>query len=288
MTGFGRYTSTFNNKTFSIDIKSLNSKQTDISVRIPSFYREKEMEIRNMAQEKLIRGKIDINIFIEHSGSNNVALLNKEVIANYYKQLKEISNELGINTHESLLSNILRMPEVMTSANEKLDDKEWDFVKSGINSAIDACIKHRISEGEILEKDIIDSNQNIIDLLKRIAPYETERLQTVKERIRQNIIEHLNDDSKLDNGRLEQEMIFYIERMDINEEKVRLQKHCEYLLETINCSSHSGKKLGFITQEIGREINTLGSKSYHAEMQKIVVQMKDELEKIKEQILNIL
>lgn len=287
MTGFGRHTFSYKNKNFTIDVKSLNSKQVDISVRIPSYYKEKEMEIRTLVQEKLIRGKIDIYILVEHEGCENITELNKDAIANYYHQIEEIREQLNI-PQSDVLSTIIRLPDVIKSVNEKLDKDEWAQVKAGISVALNNCIKYRLEEGSIMEADLIKCNTNIINSLHSISKYENERIAIVKERINNNMKEHFSDESKLDNGRLEQEMIFYIEKLDINEEKVRLQKHCEYLFETIKKESYPGKKLGFISQEMGREINTLGSKSYHAEMQRIVVEMKDNLEKIKEQVLNIL
>jgi uncharacterized protein (TIGR00255 family) len=287
MTGFGRQTFSYRNKNFTIDVKSLNSKQVDISVRIPSYYKEKEMEIRTLAQEKLIRGKIEIYILVEHEGCENITKLNKDAIANYYNQIQEIREQLSI-PESDILSTIIRLPDVTKSVNEKLDKDEWEQVKAGITEALKNCNNHRLAEGSIMEADLIKCNENIVKHLNSISKYENERISLVKERIKNNINEYISDNSKLDNSRIEQEMIFYLEKMDINEEKVRLKKHCEYFIETLENESYSGKKLGFISQEMGREINTLGSKSYHAEMQRIVVEMKDNLEKIKEQVLNIL
>ncbi|HRW20829.1 MAG TPA: YicC family protein [Bacteroidales bacterium] len=287
MTGFGRHTFSYKNKNFTIDVKSLNSKQVDISVRIPSYYKEKEMEIRTLIQEQLVRGKIELYILVEHEGCENITQLNKDAIANYYNQIEEIREQLNI-PQSDVLSTIIRLPDVINSVNEKLEKDEWEQVKNGIKEALKNCNNHRLAEGSNMETDLIKCNERIIKNLYLLSKYESERIAIVKERISNNMKEHLSDESKLDNGRLEQEMIYYIEKMDINEEKVRLQKHCAYFIETLKNENQSGKKLGFISQEMGREINTLGSKSYHAEMQRIVVEMKDNLEKIKEQVLNIL
>ncbi len=287
MTGFGREVLEGNNKKVSIDIKSLNSKTTDINTRMPGYYKEKELEIRKLLSSKLKRGKIDFCMFVELTGTESVPQINEENLVNYYNQLKTISDKNSINLGDDLLSSLLRMPDVMKNKSDELSDEEWMQVKQTIINAVDLCINFRETEGEELEKHIISNVKNILDLLSKVKEYEEERLQKVRDRLQQGIKEFDNN-GKADANRFEQEIIFYVEKLDINEEKVRLKKHCEYFLETIDTSEPVGKKLAFISQEIGREVNTLGSKANHAEMQKLVVMMKDELEKIKEQLLNVL
>jgi uncharacterized protein (TIGR00255 family) len=287
MTGYGREVLEYKNKKISIDIKSLNSKTTDINTRIPGYYKEKELEIRRLLSSELKRGKIDFCMFVELNGSENLTQINEETVVNYYNQLKNISSKNGIPIGADIMSGLIRMPDVMKNSVEDLSVEEWAEVMSTINIAMAACVKFRLDEGGELEKDIRANIESILGLLARVPEFEQERVNTVRERLRQGIQE-LDSKGSIDANRLEQEIIYYLEKLDVNEEKVRLKKHCEYFLETLDSNEPVGKKLAFISQEIGREINTLGSKANHAEMQKLVVMMKDELEKIKEQLLNVL
>jgi len=286
MTGFGRSVVEYKAKKITVDIKSLNSKSLDLSARIPSFYKEKELEIRRLISERMQRGKVELTINVETDCSEESDQLNEAIIVAYYKRLKDISQKNNIPLGEETLSGILRLPDVLKSNSEAISEEEWGCVLNTINNAINNCIDFRTEEGKILEGDIKQRILSILDLLEQVKKYESERIDTIKERIKLNIQEIGN--VGYDSNRYEQEIIYYLEKLDINEEKVRLKKHCEYFLETVNVEEFAGKKLGFISQEIGREINTLGSKAHHAEIQKLVVMMKDELEKIKEQLLNVL
>jgi uncharacterized protein (TIGR00255 family) len=287
MTGFGREVLEYRNKKISIDVKSLNSKTTDINTRIPGYYKEKELEIRRLISGELKRGKIDFCMFVELNGSENATQINQDLVVSYYNQLKNICENNNIPMGQDILSGIIRMPEVLKNASEDLNDDEWNLVLETVHKAIDACKSFRNAEGKELERDIVANINSILLLLAEVPKFEPERVETIKERLRQGIADIENGNGG-DKNRMEQEIIYYLEKLDINEEKVRLKKHCEYFLETVKSSEDAGKKLAFISQEIGREINTLGSKANHAEMQKLVVTMKDELEKIKEQLLNVL
>ncbi|MBN2777236.1 MAG: YicC family protein [Bacteroidales bacterium] len=287
MTGFGREVLEYKNKKISIDVKSLNSKTTDINTRIPGYYKEKELEIRRLISGELKRGKIDFCMFVELNGSENATLINQDLVVSYYNQLKNICENNNIPMGQDILSGIIRMPEVLKNASEDLNDDEWKLVLETVQKAIDACKSFRNAEGKELERDIVANINSILLLLAEVSKFETERVETIKDRLRQGIADIENGNGG-DKNRMEQEIIYYLEKLDINEEKVRLKKHCEYFLETVKSDELAGKKLAFISQEIGREINTLGSKANHAEMQKLVVTMKDELEKIKEQLLNVL
>ena len=287
MTGFGKAVCELETKKITIEIKSLNSKQLDVYSRIPGFYKEKEIEIRNVISKKIIRGKIDFGMYAEITGVENGSIINTELVKAYFKQLSEISESLGVDDKNELLSIIMRMPDVLKTERSELDEEEWKIVRKSIDKAIDDLIEFRKQEGIALKKDIIHRINNIINLLSEIEPFEKQRLNHTKERLRNNLKE-LASGEEIDENRFEQELIFYLEKLDITEEKVRLTNHCEYFLKTIESSEPLGKKLGFISQEIGREINTLGSKANDSEMQKLVILMKDELEKIKEQLLNVL
>lgn len=287
MTGFGREVLEYKNKKISIDVKSLNSKTTDINTRIPGYYKEKELEIRRLISGELKRGKIDFCMFVELNGSENATLINQDLVVSYYNQLKNICENNNIPMGQDILSGIIRMPEVLKNASEDLNDDEWNLVLETVQKAVDACKSFRNAEGKELERDIVANINSILLLLAEVSKFETERVETIKDRLRQGIADIENGNGG-DKNRMEQEIIYYLEKLDINEEKVRLKKHCEYFLETVKSDELAGKKLAFISQEIGREINTLGSKANHAEMQKLVVSMKDELEKIKEQLLNVL
>lgn len=288
MTGFGKVTAELPTKKVTVEIKALNSKQLDLSTRIPSIYKEKEMLIRSRLLQTLERGKVDFSIYIEYIGKDNSSQINQEAVANYFTQLKAISETLGISAPSNWteLQTILRMPDVIRTEQAEVDEEEWEVVRQTIDKAIEQLCEFRIQEGAMLQKLFTQKVENIAGLLNDVAPYEKERVEKIKARILDNLEKLLGQD--YDKNRFEQEMIYYIEKLDINEEKNRLDNHLKYFIETMDNGHGQGKKLGFIAQEMGREINTLGSKSNHAEMQKIVVRMKDELEQIKEQVLNVL
>lgn len=287
MTGYGKATAVYNGKKINIEIKSLNSKALDLSTRIASLYREKEIEIRALIAATLERGKVDFSLWVEKDENLSATPINAAILENYYKQIQTISTERNIPLPNDWFATLLRMPDVLTRAEvEELSDEEWAAVKKGIEEALQKLVDFRKQEGAALYKKFSEKLENIGALLQSIEPYEKSRT----EKIRQRIIDGLNSipEVEYDRNRLEQEMIYYIEKLDINEEKQRLANHLKYFKETMDQGHGQGKKLGFIAQEMGREINTLGSKSNHAEMQKLVVQMKDELEQIKEQVLNVL
>ncbi|HAM98224.1 MAG TPA: YicC family protein [Marinilabiliales bacterium] len=287
MTGFGKAICELGSKKLTIEIKSLNSKQLDINSRMPGFYREKEIEVRNLISKKLERGKIDFAMYAEVTGTENNSVINAELVKAYYHQLAKVSEELGIDNKSELLQIVMRLPDTLKTEREELDENEWLDVVKFIEAALDELIKFRIQEGRALEKDIVERIEIIKDLLKQIDPLEKQRIERFKDRLRQNLRE-LSENDEYDENRFEQELIFYLEKLDITEEKVRLANHCEYFVKNVNKDETVGKKLGFISQEMGREINTLGSKANDSDMQKLVIKMKDELEKIKEQLLNVL
>lgn len=289
MTGYGRATATCKGKKIHVEIKSLNSKTLDLSTRIAPLYREKEMEmeIRQTITARLIRGKVDFSIWIEKDAATDATPINTALVENYYRQIKDIAAATGIPEPEDWFLTLLRMPDVTAKSDvEELDDEEWDVAGKAIDEAIDALIAFRNQEGAALERKFTEKIDNIAALLKSIEPYEKARVEKIKARI----VEGLKTipDVEYDKNRLEQELIYYIEKLDISEEKQRLANHLAYFRETMKENGGQGKKLGFIAQEMGREINTTGSKSNNAEMQNIVVKMKDELEQIKEQVLNAL
>lgn len=287
MTGYGRATATCKGKKIHVEIKSLNSKTLDLSTRIAPLYREKEMEIRQTITARLIRGKVDFSIWIEKDAATDATPINTALVENYYRQIKDIAAATGIPEPEDWFLTLLRMPDVTAKSDvEELDDEEWDVAGKAIDEAIDALIAFRNQEGAALERKFTEKIDNIAALLKSIEPYEKARVEKIKARI----VEGLKTipDVEYDKNRLEQELIYYIEKLDISEEKQRLANHLAYFRETMKENGGQGKKLGFIAQEMGREINTTGSKSNNAEMQNIVVKMKDELEQIKEQLLNAL
>jgi len=287
MTGFGKATGEVNNKKITVEIKSLNSKQADISVRMPSFYKEKELPLRSIISKNLQRGKVEFNLYAELLGDSSSLHLNKELFKKYYEEFSSVANDIDPKHNTDLVAIVSRMPDLLKVERSELDEKEWNSVCKIIEEALSNINEFRTTEGSSLEKEITLRVDNISKLLKSVEQYEQERIETVKTRIINNLNEVI-DDYKIDKDRFEQELIYYIEKYDITEEKTRLSQHCTYFKETMNSSISEGKKLGFICQEMGREINTLGSKANHSELQKVVVQMKDELEKIKEQILNIL
>ena len=287
MTGYGKSVVTFNEKKISVEIKSLNSKNLDLSTRIAPLYREKEIEIRQMVAKSLIRGKVDFSIWVEKDNEADTTAINEVLVENYYRQIKQLSARTGIPEPEDWYATLLRMPDVTTKTEqETLDEAEWNVVTEAIDEALKKIVAFRQQEGEALQKKFMEKVQNIGALMSSIEPYEKARV----EKIRTRIIDSLKEipDASYDQNRLEQELIYYIEKLDISEEKQRLFNHLKYFEETLNEAPGQGKKLGFIAQEMGREINTTGSKSNQAEMQNIVVRMKDELEQIKEQVLNAL
>ena len=288
MTGYGKAVVTYKEKKISVEIKSLNSKNFDLSTRIAPLYREKEMEVRQTLANLLERGKVDFSLWIEKDAALDATPINVQLVKNYYQQIKNIATEIGIPEPNDWFSTLLHLPDVTTKTEiEILEEDEWNVTKQAINKAVECLIDFRKQEGAALERKFHEKINNIEPLLKSIEPYEESRVPKIKEKI----IEGLEQVAKVDydRNRLEQELIYYIEKLDINEEKQRLANHLNYFRETMQEKGHGvGKKLGFIAQEMGREINTTGSKSNQAEMQNIVVKMKDELEQIKEQVLNVL
>lgn len=287
MTGYGKSVATYKGKKINVEIKSLNSKALDLSTRIAPLYREKEMEIRQTIQARVIRGKVDFAIWVENDADADATTVNAALVNNYYTQLRAISEQYGIPEPQDWFQTLLRMPDVTTKTEaETLTDEEWDVVRGAVDDAITHLVDFRTQEGAALEKKFGEKVDNIQHLLESIEPYEKSRV----EKIRARIVEGLKSipDVEYDKNRLEQELIYYIEKLDISEEKQRLANHLRYFRETMAEGHGQGKKLGFIAQEMGREINTTGSKSNNAEMQNIVVKMKDELEQIKEQVLNAL
>ncbi|MBR8537632.1 YicC family protein [Carboxylicivirga sediminis] len=287
MTGYGKAVCELPNKKISIEIKSLNSKQLDLNTRLPNLYREKEIEVRSLLGKQLSRGKIDLSFYVEAATSDKITKINQQVIANYHAQLKSIATDLGLEQSTDYLKVIMPLPDTVKVELAELDEQEWKAITETLRAAIADIIDFRRREGAALEADIKERIQLIGELLTEVPKYETQRIEKIKTRIRENL-EELGQNNKIDENRFEQEIIFYLEKLDVTEEKVRLSNHLEYFMETIDSKEPVGKKLGFITQEIGREINTLGSKANDADLQKIVIRMKDELEKIKEQILNVL
>ncbi|MGB0886667.1 MAG: YicC/YloC family endoribonuclease [Vicingaceae bacterium] len=287
MTGFGKATGEINNKKITVEIKSLNSKQADISVRMPSFYKEKELPLRSLINKTLQRGKIEFNLYAELLGGNATLNLNTDLFKKYYNEFNQVANEVNPNHNSDIVSIISKMPDLMKSERTELDKNEWNAVFKVIENALSEINNFRKTEGDSLKEELTLRVNNISELLVNVEQYEEERITTVRNKILNNLKEVI-DESSINKDRFEQELIYYIEKYDVTEEKTRLSQHCKYFLETMDSEISEGKKLGFICQEMGREINTLGSKANHVELQRIVVQMKDELEKIKEQILNIL
>lgn len=286
MTGFGKSTAELHKRKITVEVKSLNSKQLDLSVRLPNLYKEHEMEIRNLLSRQLERGKVDFLIYIENIGSETATQINQSIIEGYYNQIKESCVKLGVAVPQDWFQVLLRLPDVLKYEAQEVDEEEWLMVSNVIGEAIDQLHAFRKQEGAMLQKLFEEKISNIKTLLTDIEPFEAERVDKIKGRISEAL--QKIEDFDYDKNRFEQEMIYYIEKLDINEEKNRLNNHLKYFLETMTSGSGQGKKLGFIAQEIGREVNTMGSKSNHAEMQQVVVKMKDELEQIKEQVLNVL
>ena len=287
MTGYGKAVATFGNKKIYAEVKSLNSKAIDLSTRIAPLYREKEMEIRTLIAQQLERGKIDFSLWVEEESTALATPINKALVESYYQQIKAISEATGIPEPADWYATLMRMPDVLSRTEVKeLTDEEWTVARGAVEEAIAQLMDFRRQEGAALEKKFCEKLDNIAALLASIEPYEQERTEKIRERILDSLQKSLG--VEYDKNRFEQELIFYIEKLDINEEKQRLTNHLSYFRQTMSEGHGQGKKLGFIAQEMGREINTTGSKSNHAEMQIIVVKMKDELEQIKEQVLNVM
>lgn len=286
MTGFGKAECELPSKKITIEIKSLNSKQLDIYTRIPSTFKVKDIEVRKLISDYLIRGKVEFNMFSESLGEESNSAVNQPIVRKYHQQVQALYKELGMEISELSMQTILRLPDSIKTEHEELDENEWSMVLDKIKEALENLDQFRIQEGKALETDIISQVNAIMELKEMVTPYESERIDRIKTKLTE-ALRDVQNNVQSDPNRFEQELIFYLERLDINEEKVRLENHCQYFMKTIE-EDASGKKLGFIAQEIGREINTMGSKANHTEIQKLVIQMKDALEKIKEQSLNVL
>lgn len=286
MTGFGKVTAELPSKKVTVEIKALNSKQLDLSTRIPSIYKDKEMELRSLLLQSLERGKVEFNIFIEYIGKDTPTQINLAAVENYYNQIKVIAEKLNISVPNDWFQTLLRMPDAIKSETVEPDESEWEVVLETVKDAIKHLCDFRIQEGAMLQKLFEQKIANIATLLKEVEKYEGERIEKIKARIMDNLQKIAEKD--YDKNRFEQEMIYYIEKLDVNEEKNRLDNHLKYFISTMESGHGQGKKLGFIAQEMGREINTLGSKANESHIQRLVVEMKDELEKIKEQVLNLL
>lgn len=286
MTGFGRSEATIGNKKVSVEVKSLNSKGLDLNLRLPSYYRTKEMELRSLLSTEVSRGKCDVYISYEVLGGEQNHTLNKDLLGKYLNELRDFEKQNNLTSPDHL-SILMRMPDALISNKEDLSDEEWRFTEQIVREAIANFHSFRAEEGNSLYQDLLDRIQSISKLQKEVEQYENERIITVRDRINKNLNDMIEQKS-IDMNRFEQEIIYYLEKYDVSEEKVRLDAHLNHFIKTMQEEGENGKKLGFISQEIGREINTLGSKANHAEMQKIVVLMKDELERIKEQVLNVL
>ncbi len=287
MTGFGKSAFTYENKTYHIEIRTLNSKQADFNIKVPQILKEKENPIRKILSETLVRGKVDFYLNSEYLNGDTGNSLNKDAIQNYISQLESALTGSSLKVDEMALQSILRMPEVLIPEKEEVSKDEWLMIEKHIYSATSNLSNYRLDEGAVLEKDLAQRVSRIEELLLQVNIPEKERVERVKERIQKHLVEAIEND-KIDQNRFEQELIYYLEKFDITEEKIRLKTHCDYFKETLQLNDSVGKKLNFISQEMGREINTLGSKANDANLQRIVVEMKDELEKIKEQAFNIL
>lgn len=286
MTGYGKAVAELPNKRITVEIRSLNSKQFDLSARIPSIYREKELILRNMLSRRLERGKVDLTMNVDLLNRDVSSKIDPIVLQQYHRELSSLATEMGIATPADWFPVLLRLPDVMRQENETLSEEEWNSIEVAISEALEELIRFRQQEGEMLQQVLSGKIEAIRSLLAAVEPFEAERTEKIKSRLYESLASL--EGVEVDRNRLEQEMIYYLEKLDVNEEKTRLAHHLDYFMETLRDNNSQGKKLGFIAQEIGREINTLGSKSNQSGMQRIVVQMKDELEQIKEQILNVL
>jgi len=288
MTGYGKHIVQLPKGKVVIEIRSLNSKQLDINLRMPNIYKSKEIEIRNMAKKSLERGKIDISINVDSFNIGKNTFINKDVVNKYFTQMEDVYKTLDVEPNKNdIMNNIMKFPDILQSKDEELDENDWILIRKGIELALEKINDFRIQEGAAIIKDILDRVNNIKNSLAQVPQYEEQRVPTVKQRLLDKMNEWC-DVKNIDEHRLEQEIVYYLEKLDITEEKVRLSNHCNYFFETVEKDNAPGRKLGFISQEMGREINTMGSKANNHDIQKLVVLMKDELEKIKEQSLNIL
>lgn len=287
MTGYGKAECELSSKKVTVEIKSLNSKQLDINSRISSIYREKDLEIRRIISEKIVRGKIDFCLYCEQLGDTSSASINKPIVMEYINQMTDIYKEFGFGASETMIQSVMRLPDAVKVEHEELDEEEWNCIVKTIGQAIDQLVEFRVQEGRALEIDMLSHIDKIESLRPMVDQFDKERIAKIKAKL-EDAFKDISTNIQADPNRFEQELIFYLEKLDINEEKVRLANHCKYFRETLNDDFETGKKLGFIAQEIGREINTMGSKANNSDIQKIVIQMKDELEKIKEQSLNVL
>jgi uncharacterized protein (TIGR00255 family) len=287
MTGYGKAIAETPQKKITIEIKSLNSKQLDLNTKLPWLYKEKEPEIRNLISQRLDRGKIDFSVYCDMLDDEVVTVINKSAVRNYYNQFKEIAAELKIDLDDQIFTAIMKLPDTLKTEKPEMPEAEWEIVRNQIIESITMLDLYRIEEGNSIMLDLKKCIGKILSLLDTVQTFETGRITKIREKLMSLLEENMGPE-KVDKNRFEQEIIFYLEKYDINEEKVRLKTHCDYFIETINTPSPNGKILNFIAQEIGREINTIGSKANDASIQKLVVMMKDELEKIKEQTLNVL
>ncbi len=287
MTGYGKSIAETPQKKITVEIKSLNSKQFDLNTKVPWLYKEKEPEIRNMISQLLDRGKIDFSIYFDILEDEGIPVINKTIVKSYFRQLRELASELDVNIDDQIMPIIMRLPDSLKTEKLELPEDEWNLVKERINESVNVLDQYRAEEGKSIEEDLRKRITGILASLAEVETYEPGRIEKVREKL-YAILTGASGTENIDRNRFEQELIFYLEKYDINEEKVRLKKHCEYFLETVETPAPNGKVLSFIAQEIGREINTLGSKANDASIQKLVVRMKDELEKIKEQTNNIL
>jgi uncharacterized protein (TIGR00255 family) len=287
MTGYGKAIAETQQKKITIEIKSLNSKQFDLNTRVPWIFKEKEPEIRNLISQKLDRGKIDFAVFCDMLDDEVVTVINKSAVRNYYSQFKEIASELKIDLDDQIFTAIMKLPDTLKTEKPEMPEAEWEMVKNQIIESINMLDLYRIEEGNSIMADLKKCISKILSLLETVETFEAGRITKIREKLIAILEENVGTEN-IDKNRFEQELIFYLEKYDINEEKVRLKTHCDYFIETVNTPSPNGKILNFIAQEIGREINTIGSKANDASIQKLVVMMKDELEKIKEQTLNVL
>ena len=287
MTGFGKAVAGFKEKKITVEVKSLNSKQFDMSLRLPGLYREKDLEIRNLAKTVIGRGKVDMSVTIENSPSDEVAVINNAAVAQYYRQMQTVNAELGVKVDDAaMMAIIMRMPDIMQISKDEAGEEEFEVLMKTVGDALQQLDAYRLREGKVLIADIMKRVSLIESYLKDITPFEEGRVPAIKQKLDDKLNEWL-DPKVVDRNRFEQELIYYLEKLDITEEKVRLGNHCAYFRETVEKEEAPGRKIGFIAQEMGREINTTGSKANDAAIQKIVIKMKDELEKIKEQSLNI-
>lgn len=285
MTGYGRVAKAYKDKTITIEVRSLNSKFTDVRLKVPQNYKEKEAEIRKMIADKAERGKLDVNIDISSHQGDEAYGLNKALFRKYFQELKELSIELGMG-QDDMLQAILKLPNVVATEEGEISEDEWKAVQGAIEEVLQKFQSFRAAEGNAMEKDLVIRIEKITSLLSQLDPFEEERVQKLRQRLKQNLEEYVQKE-KIDENRFEQEIIYYLEKIDITEEKVRLEQHCKYFLEELNKKQTiKGRKLSFISQEMGREINTMGAKAYSSNIQRLVVGMKDELEKIKEQVAN--